>query len=191
MNIPPYGLAALAVGAVAALVFLALRLMRLSGRGGRSSRHPYQKHSILFAADDLAFYRALKLALGGEYEIFGKIPVDAIIVPKKGARAEVFSPIAGRQFDFVLCEPNNLAVVCAIQLHDKADPGRQAEPDDPLPAICESLSLPLVRFQVRAEFSAEDVGDRLRQAMVKEPFFLQETDGRKEPRISNIKDIKF
>ena len=51
--------------------------------------------------------------------------------------------------------------------------------------------LPFVRFPIKAYYSAEAIREKLHTAMVKEPFFLVETDGRKEPRISSLDDMKF
>ena len=129
-----------------------------------------------------------------EYEIFGKIRVTDIIVPKKGASAravtKAFSSIEDRYFDFVLCEKINLAAVCVVQLHDTKHSVRQNE-NDPLILICENLGLPLFRFAITADYSVEEIREKLRKAIIKEPFLLVETDGRKEPRISSIDGLKF
>jgi len=173
-----------------AVLIVSIFLFRRLGRGGRLSRHPYQKNLALFSADDRAFFLRLKESMGEDYEVFGKIRADAIITLKKGADRDDDSPIAGRHFDFVLCDKKSLAVACAIQLHDKTQSDPQDEPD-PLQAICENLGLAWIRFQVKADYSVEEIRERLQQALVKEPFYYVETDGRKEPRISNLEDIKF
>ena len=179
------------IAIIAALIGLAILLKLFTGRGGKLSRHPYQKHTMLFSPDDRVFFRALRDAVGEEYEIFGKIRVGDIIIPKNDGARNAWASIDGRHFDFVLCDKTALAVVCAIQLQDKTHPARQAGENDPLPPICENLGLPLVRFHVRADYETGEIRERLRKAMVKEPFYLMETDGRREPRISNIEDMKF
>ncbi len=178
--------------AIIAALFVLLFLLKLfTGRGGKLSRHPYQKHTMLFSPDDRMFFRALKEAVGEEYEIFGKIRVGDIISPKNGGARKAAASIDGRYFDFVLCDKTALAVICAIQVQDKTHPARQVEEHDPLPAICENLGLPLVRFHVRADYDTREMREKLRKALIKEPFYLMETDGRREPRISNIEDMKF
>jgi len=171
--------------ALAALAVSFGLFKRLGRRGGKLSRHPYQRQAALFSADERAFFLPLKDAVGGEYEIFGKIGVGDIIVPKRGGTGHA---ISGQRFDFVLCDKKTLRVACAIQLHDKTRPVLEAVP---LQAICESLGLPFLRFQAEADYSAEAIREALRKAMVKEPLHLVEMDGRKEPRISNIDDMKF
>jgi hypothetical protein len=178
----------------AGFILLALLLKRMFWREKKTARHPYQRNSVLFSADDRAFFRALQDAVGAEYEIFGKIHVSDIIVPKKSASVRAvnvaFNPIAARHFDFVLCEKKMLSVACALQLQDKSHSNRQNE-EDPLLPICEHVGLPFVRFPIKAEYSSLEILEKLRIAMVKEPLSLVETDGRKEPRISNLDDIKF
>ncbi|HUL12965.1 MAG TPA: DUF2726 domain-containing protein [Methylococcaceae bacterium] len=186
----------LIVAAVAALIVLTILVKAFSGNGSKAVKHPYQKHSALFSPDDRIFYRALKEAVGEEYEIFGKIRVADIVLPKKGASRNdarlAFSPIAGRHFDFVLCDKNNLTVTCAIQLRDKTNPAKQAEGQkNPLQTVCEAVALPFVRFDIKADYYIPELREKLQVALRKEPFFLVETDGRKEPRISNIEDMKF
>lgn len=178
--------------AVAALIALALLFKGLAWRGGKLSRHPYQKQTVLFSPDDRAFFRAIKEAVGGEYEIFGKIAVEEIIVPKNGDDPRAYAPIEGRVFDFVLLEKKSLAVACVIQLYDKTLPGgKKVDEHDLLSSICESLGLPLLRYHIQAEYGIDSMREKLLKAMAKEPFYLKETDGRKEPRISSLDDIEF
>ncbi|PZN69064.1 MAG: hypothetical protein DM484_30485 [Candidatus Methylumidiphilus alinenensis] len=149
---------------------------------------------MIFKADEKAFFRTMKDAVGGEYEIFGKIRVTDIIVPKKGASAhavkKAFNSIEDCYFDFVLCEKTNLAVVCVVQLQDKTHSVRSNEKDTLIP-ICENLGLPLVRFAITTDYSAGEIQEKLHKAIIKGPFLLVETDGRKEPRISSVDGMKF
>jgi hypothetical protein len=183
-----------AIAGLLALLILSRLIFKKSQ--GKASRSPYQKHTALFSPDDQAFFRALREAAGEDFEVFGKIRVADIVMPKKGVPRDTvrtaFNPIAGRHFDFVLCDRNSLAVVCAIQLHDKINPARQTEhPDDTLRPICESISLPFVRFHIKADYSAEELRERLDKAMSKEPLYLTDTDGRREPRISGFENLKL
>lgn len=173
----------------------AILVRHLMAGKSRLSRHPYQKQTALFSPDDRVFFRALQDAVGDRYEIFGKIRVTDVIVPKKGApRAETrlaFNPIAGRHFDFVLCEKSNMTMACAIQLTDKTNPARMPDVGNPIKAVCESVALPYVSFQIQAHYPADEMRERLRLAMSREPFYLVETDGRREPHISNLDDMQF
>lgn len=186
----------LVIAVIGALIVVAILVRVFARNGSKTSKHPYQKYIALFSPDDRVFYEALKEAVGDKYEIFGKIRVADIVLPKKGSSRDdarlAFSPIAGRHFDFVLCDKKNLAVTCAIQLRDKTNPARQAEDQKrPLQSVCEAVALPFVRFDIKADYSIPEVREKLLNALRKEPFFMIETDGRKEPRISNIDDMKF
>jgi hypothetical protein len=98
------------------------------------------------------------------------------------------SPLAGRHFDFALCEKKNLTVACVIQLYDKSNPARQAES---LKSVCDAVGLPFARFQIRAEYPIAAMRETLLEAMAEEPFYLAETGGRREPHISSIEGVKF
>ena len=168
-----------------------------SRHGDKLARLVYQKRVALFSPDDREFYRILKQVVADEFEIFGKIRVADIVYPKKvvvprAGHRTVLSPIAGRHFDFVLCDLANLSVVCAVQLHDKTNPAHQAEVQaDGLKSVCDSVGLPLVRFAIKAHYEEDEIRDKLRAAMSKEPLLLVEPDGRKEPRISSLEDLKL
>jgi len=188
-----FSLLAAGTGVVLLVVMIAL----FSRHGGKLARLVYQKRVAIFSPDDREFFRALKQVTAEDYEIFGKIRVADIVYPKKSvvprdARGAGLSPIAGRFFDFVLCDPNSLSVVCAIQLHDKTNPAHQAEiQDDMLKSVCDSVGLPLVRFAIKAHYDAGEIAKKIDTAMSKEPLVLVETDGRREPSISSIEDLKF
>ncbi len=176
--------------AILVLVFLMLRGFR---RGKKPSRYAYQRRGLLFNPDERAFYWVLQKAIGGDYEVFGKIHAADIILPKKSAAyagKKAFNPVEDRVFDFILCEKTSLNVACAIQLNASSQIVRQRE-EDPLLPICETVGLPLVRFIVQADYSIEIIRERLHQALVKAPLPLGETGGRKEPHISNIDGINF
>lgn len=185
------------LSALAGLLVLGVLIRLLTKKPqGKATRSPYQKHTALFSPDDGDFYRALRAAVGEDFEVFGRIRVADIVLPKKGVSRDIiraaFDPIAGRHFDFVLCDRNTLAVVCAIQLHDKINPARQTEhPDDALRPICESIALPFVRFHIKADYSAAEMRERLDKAMRQEPFYLTDTGGRREPHISGIENLKL
>lgn len=184
------------ITAVIGALIVLLLVKVFTRNGSKTTKHPYQKYTALFSPDDRVFYEALKEAVGDNYEIFGKIRVADIVLPKKGSSRSdarlAFSPIAGRHFDFVLCDKKNLAVACAIQLRDKTNPARQAEDQKrPLQSVCEAVALPFVRFDIKADYQVPEIREKLLSALRKEPFFMIETDGRKEPRISNIEDMKF
>ena len=184
------------LAAVAGVVLLVALFRIFIRHGGKLARLVYQKRGALFSADDRVFFQVLKRAVGGEFEIFGKIRVSDLVQPKKVVARDVsragLAAIVGRHFDFVLCDVNTLAVACVIQLHDKTNPAHQPEfQDDALKPVCDSVGLPLVRFPIKAEYSPQEIREKLNAAMSKEPLYLMETNGRKEPRISGIEDLKL
>lgn len=186
----------LVVSAIAVVVLIFVLTKLFSSSSGKTARNPYQKFTALFSPDERVFYLALKEAVSAEYEVFGKIRAADLIVAKKSLSGQEMrlapDPIGGRHFDFVLCDKKSLSAACVIQLHDKTDPEQRAQREyDPLGPICENIGLPFALFHVKASYAPEEIREKLRKAMSREPFYLIETDGRKEPRISSLDDVKF
>lgn len=172
---------------------MALLLRIYAGRNAKFSRYPYQRLGAWLSADERIFFGQLQTATEGRYEIFAKVQVTGIIAPNRGYSPKdaryLAQPLGDRHFDFVLCEKKTLAVVCAIELRDQSRASRQAP--DPLPAICESIGLPWVVFALHDTHTVETINDKLHHALLKAPLSFQESDGRKEPSISNLDDLKF
>lgn len=178
---------------LAASVLLAIRV--LSG-GGKSHKSGYQKRDFLFSPEERLFYATLKHAVGEDYAIFGRIRAGDLVSPRtgsaKGGAPEEFEAIEGQHFAFVLCDKADLSVACAVQLHEHAS-ARKKNPatPDPLKPICLAAGLPLVTFEVGPLYDAHEISAAIAEAVRKEPLYLTESDGRKEPRISRLDNLEL
>jgi hypothetical protein len=179
---------------LAAVVLLLLR--KLFGRGGKPARAGYQKRDFLFSPEERLFHAALKQAVGENYEIFGKIRIRDVVslrppLSRKDSREE-FEILGEGHFTFVLCNKSDLSVACAVQLRGHAFAGKKASGHpDPLKSICHAVGLPLVLFEAGPWYDANEVKDAIAQAVRKEPLYLTESDGRKEPRISRLDNLEI
>ena len=82
------------------------------------SNFPYRRKSLL-SPEELAFYEVLKLALGGRFLVLLKVAVrDLCEITNREVNQAAFNRIAAKQVDFVLCDPQTLAPVVAIELDD-------------------------------------------------------------------------
>ncbi|HYE34397.1 DUF2726 domain-containing protein [Methylocaldum sp.] len=181
---------------IAALAILPLLIRTLSKSTEKAGRSSYRKQDFLFSPEERIFFFALKQAVGEDYEIFGKIPVvELISLGKNEARNGAqngFAQITDRCVDFILCSKTDLAIACALELHEHSlSAKRQAAPADPLRAICEAAGLPLVRIEAGPLYDAMEIKQTVASAVRKEPLYLIESDGRKEPRISSIEDLEL
>ncbi|WP_133718992.1 DUF2726 domain-containing protein [Methylocaldum gracile] len=182
---------------IAALAALLLFVRSSSRSSEKARKSAYRREDFLFSSEERVFFFALKQAVGDDYEIFGKIPVIELISPRDegasdGAR-KAFEQVGDRCFDFVLCGKTDLSVACALELYEHSVSGKRtaATPADPLRAVCDAAGLPLVRIEAGPFYDAMEIKQSIASAVRKEPLYLVESDGRKEPRISSIEDIEF
>jgi hypothetical protein len=181
---------------IAALAALLLLTRGSSKSPEKASRSGFRREDFLFSAEERAFYFALKEAVGDDYEIFGKIPVIELISSRedeanRGAR-KTFEQVADRCFDFILCSKADLSIVCALELYEHAVSARRSRaPEDPLRPICDAAGLPLVRIEAGPFYDTNEIKQTIASSVRKDPLYLPEPDGRKEPRISIIEDLEL
>jgi hypothetical protein len=73
-----------------------------------------------------------------------------------------FNKIAMKHFDFVICNNDDLSIICAIELDDKSHHRRhRIERDVFVNSACESAKFPLVRFDVKSSYTIEGLQEKL------------------------------
>lgn len=150
-----------------AVVTLLLLVAAAKRRARRSAPvYPYQKQPALFSAAERSFLGVLELAVGQQFRLFGKVRVADVLGTRSGlrrsARPGAFNRISGKHFDFVLCSPGDLSVVCAIELDDQ--PHRQharRDRDEFLAGACLAADLPLITFQAGRVYRVAEVSARI------------------------------
>lgn len=180
---------AISLAVIIACILLLWLLFRGRGRGARVS---YQTNLVLFSPEERALYGALNQAVGDEFAVLGKIPVGAVIQPRRGAPAAVmrraYDELGERAFEFVLCGRKDLSVACVVQLLDRGHGAKRAQDRDDgvLRSMCEAARLPLVRISASPFYEVAEIREAVLDAIRDEPFLAPPIDGRKEPRFSSI-----
>lgn len=157
--------------ALIVLALLALVAYRIRSQEGLSDTAlPYSKAPSLFTPAERSFFGVLTQAVGNDFQIFGKVRVADVLTVKEGlersARNTAFNRISAKHFDFLLCSPSDLSVLCAIELNDKSHGQRKRqERDDFLDAACKAACLPLVVFPAQAAYTPADVAAKIAQAL--------------------------
>jgi hypothetical protein len=153
----------------AALVVLALVARRRRRRGPSPAPDlPYAKSEALFSAAERSFLGALDQAVGDQLRVFGKVRVaDVVDVKAKGGRRRsAFNRISAKHFDFVLCHPANLSVVCALELNDRSHQNRgRKQRDEFLAEVCHAAGIPLIQVTAKRAYSVGELRARLMEAM--------------------------
>ena len=142
-------------------------LVRLA-RGGRSG-FPYVQNGSLFTPAERVFLGVLARAAGDEFLVFGKVRLADLLQPRPGLPRQQFfralNRITSKHVDFVLCDPESLAPVAAIELDDRShrQPLRQ-ERDRFVEGAFAAAGLPLLRFPVQRHGpKVEELRARLRE----------------------------
>ncbi len=120
-----------------------------AGEAETSEEYPYIK-SLLLTKKEWAFYKALKpIATKYHLHILSKVRLADLVQVKndyKGRKYfKYFSKISSKHIDFVLANPANLAIKCAIELDDNShnEINRQQR-DYFIDKVCETVKLPLI-----------------------------------------------
>lgn len=148
------------------LVLLAL-LIRLFQRNFKpAEKLDYQQQLSLFTSAEIEFLKALHIAVDGKALIFGKVRIADVLTPSKGISRRnwqtAFNRIAMKHFDFVICNNEDLSIICAIELDDNSHNRKnRIERDVFVNSACESASFPLIRFKTSHSYQSENLQHKL------------------------------
>jgi ssDNA-binding Zn-finger/Zn-ribbon topoisomerase 1 len=134
-----------------------------SSQSSAKSGHSYRKLGALFTPAERSFFGVLQQALATDNVlIFGKVRVADVITPGKGmTKSEwqtAFNKISAKHFDFILCNQDDLSVICAIELDDSShNNAKRKSRDQFLECACESAHFPLIRVPAKQAYSIESI----------------------------------
>ena len=145
------------------VVTVAIVIVKLTQKQGKKAiDYPYKKIDVLFSPAERSFLAVLNQAVGENAKVFGKVRVADVISPIKGiSRSEwqkAFNKISGKHFDYLLCDKNDLSVLCAIELNDSSHNSKKRKDRDKfLEGACQSANVPLIQVSVRATYSINEI----------------------------------
>ncbi|MDO6611396.1 DUF2726 domain-containing protein [Shewanella sp. 1_MG-2023] len=133
----------------------------------------YRRKTKLFSHAERSFLGVLDTACADQYRVFAKVRVADVLTPEKGLNRSnwqtAFNRISAKHFDYILCKPDTMEFVAAIELDDKSHNSKQAQKRDALiNEACESAQLPLIRFPAKARYSVQEVKQVIEQTITPE-----------------------
>ena len=154
------------VCAVAVLVLFLLLMAKKKSAQNSDQDYPYRKFPVLFTPAERSFFGVLDQAAGKDFRLFGKVRVADVLAPSAGmsksAWQTAFNKINRKHFDFVLCAPGDLSVLCAIELDDKSHKQKDRQDrDEFLQGACRAAGVPLISFQAQHSYSASEVSAKI------------------------------
>ena len=158
----------IAVGLV--ITVLLVLLVSKQRSANTSGDLPYKRQPALFTPAERSFLGVLDLAVGNDFRVFGKVRVGDLLAPQNGQtngqRTTALNKINCKHVEFVLCKPDDLSVVCAIELNDKSHQQKsRQERDEFLRSACRSAGLPLITFDARHAYSPAEVSSAIADAL--------------------------
>jgi ssDNA-binding Zn-finger/Zn-ribbon topoisomerase 1 len=124
--------------------------------------YPYQNAGALFTPAERSFFGVLNQAVGKSAQIFGKVRVADVVVPRKGpSRSDwqkAFNKISAKHFDFLLCRNDDLSVICAIEVDDSSHNSKKRQQrDEFLRGVCNASELPLIQMPAKVGYVIDEV----------------------------------
>ena len=139
-----------------------LLLVLLILRSFRPDRYPYTARSALFTNTELKFLEALEEAVDEDYAIYGQVRLCDVIEVRKGmdrkSWGRAFAKIRAKHLDFVICDPEDHSILCAIELDDSSHerPDRRKR-DHFLNHAMAAAGVPLHRFPTSRNYDPDDI----------------------------------
>ena len=161
----------------------------------RTGRNTYTRKEFLLSPEERLFYGALQEAVGDNFEIFPMIHVDALISPRNPSLVDKTWDLLDAHDEgvipFVLVRKSDLGIACAIQLVQHKIPRSRdkATTESPLRTICQAAGLPLIRMEAGPFYDHEDIRQAVAESVRREPLFITESDGRREPTLDRLERL--
>lgn len=151
------------------VITCALWLKEKSGTS-ESIAYPYERIEMMFSPAERSFLGVLEQAVGDEYRIFGKVRVADVAKVKRGlsqpASRGALNRIASKHFDFVVCDRNELKILCAIELNDKSHTTKSRKKRDELiEGICGAIALPLMQVTAKTSYSVPEIRQQVMECV--------------------------
>lgn len=131
---------------------------------------PYEKRPKLVTPAELSFMKVLSLAMNDEVKIMAQVRLADIISVKKGldksSRHTAFNRIKSKHIDFVLCDPDDYTIFCAIELDDKSHHrADRIKRDEFVTSAMKAANVTFHRFPAQASYSI----DKIRETIIGKP----------------------
>jgi ssDNA-binding Zn-finger/Zn-ribbon topoisomerase 1 len=75
---------------------------------------------------------------------------------------KAFNKISSKHFDFLLCDKNDLSILCAIELNDRSHNSKKRKDRDIfLEGACQSANVPLVQIVAQTTYNIKEIQNAL------------------------------
>lgn len=144
----------------------------------RDDTPSYLKRESLLLEHEQRYFRTLMQVLEGHARVFPKVRLSDFVQPH-GVQPEQrahWMRVQRRCVDFLVCSPNNLSPVLAIDLDTRAKKRRreQSPGGDVVDKALKTANIPLLRIRATREYEAQEVLHQIRLVLASSEEPLQE-----------------
>lgn len=164
------------IGVAVLLLVLAGLLVRAGVLGARDAGAgvlPYERREALLTPAERSFLGVLEQAIGTRARVFAQVRLADVLTVAPGksrTRLGALNRISAKHLDFVLCHPQSLAILGALELDDTSHRRRDRQRRDTfVDQACQAAGLPLVRVPARATYTVQDVRNLLAEMLAGTP----------------------
>ncbi len=145
-------------------LYLFLRFLKPFFHGPENNPEvlPYSAKGPLLTKAEKSFYKVLCLACGDDLTVFVQVRVSELLSvnksKEKGFHAKWMNKIDRKSIDFVICDPESLSVILAIELDDKShEKPHRVKRDAFILKAFEAAGINLLRQKVKAKYSPQEI----------------------------------
>jgi hypothetical protein len=162
-----------------------LRIFGIKEKEPAFENLPYRVRDDFLSAAELSFFHVLESVIEDKLIICAKVRLaDIFFVTEPHKNFSYFNRISQRHVDFLLCQPDTLRPVFAIELddasHNRSD---RKERDDFVNKAFQAAKLPLVHIPAQRAYNTRDLATRLRRYLPAE-----ESAEMQQPNIVNAQE---
>lgn len=150
------------------IVILAIALVFFLFLLRTGTSFPYEKIDSICTRTELRFYKQLKEIVGSDFVVFGKIRIADLLKVKKGTHKRMSwqNKINCKHIDFVLCHPESLELLVAIELDDKShEREERIRRDEFVNQAFEDARFPILRIKTNEEYDGAKIRSAIDKAL--------------------------
>ncbi len=130
---------------------------------------PYRLRDDFLSPAEKSFYQVIKGMMGNYFTICPKVSLsDLFFVTRPNENKSAYNRINRKHVDFVICEPQTMTPLFAIELddssHDRAD---RMERDAFVDSVFEAAQLPLLHIPVQLSYNTNELGALFKEVLQK------------------------
>lgn len=130
---------------------------------------PYRLRDDFLSPPEKSFYQVIKGMTGNYFTICPKVSLfDLFFVTRPNENKSAYNRINRKHVDFVICEPQTMNPLFAIELddssHDRAD---RMERDAFVDSVFEAAQLPLLHIPVQLNYNTNELGALFKDVLQK------------------------